>query len=297
MILTIIFFDANNSGARPLDIELARTFLEITRSGSFIAAAERLHITQTTVTARIQNLESALACKLFVRNRSGAHLTDNGQHFVHYAHQLVQVWEASRRDLPLPESRQNQVSIGCEMSLWNPLMAHWLGELRRKTPELALRAEVGDHGHLNKQLTMGLLDIVLVHQPEYSPGVQIEHILDEKLVMVSSAHEREPYIYVDWGEDFRDQHDAALPHLARSSLVVNLGPLALQCLLEYGGHGYFRTRVITKHLHDGNLIRVDGAPEFSYPVYLAQKINKERPSPGLCIDLLKTIIHERDDWS
>jgi Transcriptional regulator len=45
-----------------MDIDLARTFLEIIRSGSFIATAERLHITQTAVTARIQNLESQLSC-------------------------------------------------------------------------------------------------------------------------------------------------------------------------------------------------------------------------------------------
>ncbi|MBF3232891.1 LysR family transcriptional regulator, partial [Pseudomonas aeruginosa] len=43
-----------------MDIDLARTFLEIARSGSFVAAAERLHLTQTAVTARIQNLEGQL---------------------------------------------------------------------------------------------------------------------------------------------------------------------------------------------------------------------------------------------
>ena len=85
-----------------MDIDLARTFLEIIRGGSFIAAAERMHLTQTAVTARIQNLESQLGCRLFVRNRAGARLTDDGERFVAYANQLVQTWEAARRDLPLP---------------------------------------------------------------------------------------------------------------------------------------------------------------------------------------------------
>lgn len=44
-----------------MDIELARTFLEIVRSGSFMAAAERLHVTQTTVTARVHNLRGSSA--------------------------------------------------------------------------------------------------------------------------------------------------------------------------------------------------------------------------------------------
>ena len=41
-----------------MDIELARTFLEITRCGSLAAAAEKLHVTQTAITARVKNLET-----------------------------------------------------------------------------------------------------------------------------------------------------------------------------------------------------------------------------------------------
>ena len=55
-----------------MDIELARTFLQIVRSGSLVAAAEHLHLTQTAISARVQNLESQLNCKLFVRN-AGKH--------------------------------------------------------------------------------------------------------------------------------------------------------------------------------------------------------------------------------
>ena len=83
-----------------MDIELARTFLVIVRSGSFVAAAEQLCVTQTTVTARVKNLEAQLKCPLFVRNRAGASLTIHGEHFVPYAHQLLQTWEAARSTLP-----------------------------------------------------------------------------------------------------------------------------------------------------------------------------------------------------
>ncbi|MEG6666960.1 LysR family transcriptional regulator, partial [Pseudomonas aeruginosa] len=62
-----------------MDIDLARTILEIARSGSFVAAAERQHLTQTADTARIHNLERQLGCQLFVRNRAGARLTADGE--------------------------------------------------------------------------------------------------------------------------------------------------------------------------------------------------------------------------
>ena len=119
-----------------MDIDLARTFLEIIRSGSFIATAERLHITQTAVTARVHNLEEQLGCRLFVRNRAGARLTDDGQRFVAYATQLVQTWEAARRDLPLSQSGDKLLTLGSEVSLCNPLMLAWAQRLRQGWPAM-----------------------------------------------------------------------------------------------------------------------------------------------------------------
>ena len=58
-----------------MDIELARTFLEIVSTGSFIKAADRLHVAQTTVSARVRLLEQQLGRPLFVRNKAGASLT------------------------------------------------------------------------------------------------------------------------------------------------------------------------------------------------------------------------------
>jgi DNA-binding transcriptional LysR family regulator len=40
-----------------MDIELARTFVEVVSTGSFVKAAENLHVAQTTVSARMRLLE------------------------------------------------------------------------------------------------------------------------------------------------------------------------------------------------------------------------------------------------
>ncbi|MCE3246713.1 MAG: LysR family transcriptional regulator, partial [Geminicoccaceae bacterium] len=48
-----------------MDIELARTFLTIVETGSFVRAAERLNVTQTTVSARVRSLEEQLRRPVF----------------------------------------------------------------------------------------------------------------------------------------------------------------------------------------------------------------------------------------
>lgn len=62
-----------------VDVDRARTFLEIVHTGSFLKAADRLHVTQTTVSARIRTLEESLGKRLFVRSRNGVTLTAAGR--------------------------------------------------------------------------------------------------------------------------------------------------------------------------------------------------------------------------
>jgi DNA-binding transcriptional LysR family regulator len=64
-----------------MDTELARTFLTVITSGSFISAADRLHASQSTVSTRIHSLEDRLGCTLFVRNKVGTTLTSAGRQF------------------------------------------------------------------------------------------------------------------------------------------------------------------------------------------------------------------------
>src|SRR5690554_5883859 len=279
-----------------MDIELARTFLSIVRCGSFITAAEQLCVTQTTVTARVKNLEAQLNCSLFVRNRAGARLTVHGEQFLSFAHQLVQTWEAARKALPLPEDLQVQVRIAAEASLWNPLLKDWFMQLTQQRNSYTVDARVHDVLVLRKQLENAELDAVLMHQPHYWPGLQVEHVLEEKLLQVQSVQQSEPYIYVDWGTLFCQQHDAVFPEQAQSALRCNFAPLALQNILQNGGRGYFRSRVVEQHIREGRLQPVPHAPEFSWPIYLVY--NEAQTSGALqhALIVLRQIMQQDVDW-
>ena len=82
-----------------MDIELARTFIEIVSTGSFIKAADRLHVAQTTVSARVRLLEQQLGRPLFVRNKAGASLTPAGEQFLRYAPTFVQLWQRAKQQV------------------------------------------------------------------------------------------------------------------------------------------------------------------------------------------------------
>lgn len=255
-----------------MDITLARTFLEIVAAGSFLGASERLHVTQTAVSARVRTLEELLARKLFVRNKAGASLTPAGEQFVRYATTIVQVWERARHQVAVPPGRRAVLAIGCEIALWDPLLLDWLLWMRHNVPRLALRTEVGAPVDLLTRVAEGIVDIAVMYAPQQRPGLRIELLIEEKLVMVSASKQTKvpdpaDYVYVDWGPEFAAQHSLAFPGLSSAGVVAGLGPLGREYLLAAGGSGYFRLAVVRAHLDSGRLHRVRDAPEFLYPAY------------------------------
>jgi DNA-binding transcriptional LysR family regulator len=224
------------------------------------------------VSVRVQTLEELLGRKLFVRNKAGASLTPAGEQFLRYAPLLVQVWERARHQVAVPPGLRAVVAVAGELSLWNPLLLEWLVWMRRSAPQLAVRTQVGLPESLMNQVAEGVIDIAVLYAPQHRPGLKIEKLTEEKLVLVAAerrkgARRSGDYVYVDWGPEFAAQHNLSFPELANPGTYVGLGPLGLQFILKAGGSGYFRLNAATPYLRSGRLSLVHGAPEFIYPAY------------------------------
>lgn len=256
-----------------MDTELARTFLAVISAGNFINAAERLHVTQSTVSARIHALEQQLGCTLFVRNKAGTTLTAAGRQFQKHAGTLVRTVEYARHDVGVARGFRAALTIGGRFGLWEQLLLHWLPRMRELAPDVSVRAEIGMEADLMQGLVEGRLDIGVMYTPESRPGLTVERLLEETLVLVSTTPRKSglpgnDYVYVDWGPEFYARHSAHFPDLVGPALTVNIGWLGLQHILHHGGSGYFPLRLVRDYLADHRLMRIAGAPEFSQPAYL-----------------------------
>jgi DNA-binding transcriptional LysR family regulator len=262
-----------------MNVDLARTFLEVASTGSFIAAADRLHLTQTAISARIRTLEIQLGRRLFIRNKAGARLTPDGQRFLRHAHALLQVWERACHEVALPPGRVDGISIGAELSLWNPLMADWLVWMNRHNSDLALRAVIDVPSRLLARVEEGSLDLAVLYGPAQRPDLVVELLAEEKLMLVTTNANgeigTEDYVHVDWGPAFEASEQAAFPELVNPAISISLGPLALGYILQVGGSGYFRFGTVRPFLADGRLHPVPGAPEFSHSIHLVYPTRSE----------------------
>lgn len=255
-----------------MDIDQARTFLAITAHGSFLEASRQLHLTQSTISARIQRLEEELEARLFIRNRSGASLTPAGRRFLEYAKRLVLTAEQARHDIGLPSRYRATIRIGGRIALWEGLLPQWVGKMRQVAPDVAIRSEIGFEDDLMRHLIEGTLDIGLMYTPSHSPGLIVEHLFDETLVLVSSRPDDiEPgddYIYVEWGPGFYAQHAQLYPDIERPAQVVNIGWLGVQLILSNGGSCFLPARMAEPFITSGQLFRVKQSPEFIHPAYM-----------------------------
>jgi DNA-binding transcriptional LysR family regulator len=261
-----------------MDIDLTRTFLEVAASGSFVAAAERLHVTQPAVSARIRALEQQLGRALFVRNKAGARLTPAGERFVRHATGLVQGWERARQHVALPPGRKEGINVGGEPTIWSPLLADWLVWMQGNCPDVALRVDVDTPARLLDRAQDGSLDVAVLYNPPQRPGLVYELLLEEKLILVTTSpdgtFDPEQYVYVDWGPNFEANHKAAYPDQPAAAVVVSLGPMALNYIVTVGGAGYFRAGTAAPFIAEGKLFRVPRAPEFSHSAYAVYVANQ-----------------------
>jgi DNA-binding transcriptional LysR family regulator len=132
-----------------------------------------------------------------------------------------------------------------------------------------------------RHLIEGLLDVGVMYSPQSRPGLHMEKLLEERLVLVSTRRRTvdewdEDYVAVDCGPEFRVALGQAFPNLKVPAVSVSLEALGLQHILGYGGSGYFPMRLVRGALAAGRLFQVTGAPEFRRPAYLVYPEDETR---------------------
>jgi len=276
-----------------MDIELARTFIEIVSTGSFIRASERLNVAQTTVSARIRSLEQQLGRPLFVRHKGGASLTPAGEQFLRHAPMFIQLWQRTLHQVAVPPGRRAVLTVGSEVSLSQPLLLDWVLWMRRSLPDIALRVHVDVPQDLINQVASGMVDVAIMYAPQHRPGLKIDLLTEDKLVLVTTSTEARPldtteYVYMDWGPDFMLHHGMNFPDVT-PGILMDLGPLALSYVLAAGGSGYFRMSAVQPHISAGRLHLVPEMPQFAYPVYAVQSASADESVVGPCLAGLHSI--------
>ena len=143
-----------------IDLRLLKYFLEAAREGSITRVAEKLHITQPSLSRQVASLESELGKKLYIRTNYGIRLTEEGLLLRKRAEEMTELEEKILSEIS-GDDIHGTVYIGAGETAGVKHIAHVLKVIREKYPGIKYRMISGDAEDVSSKLDKGLIDFGL----------------------------------------------------------------------------------------------------------------------------------------
>lgn len=175
-----------------MNLEQLRGFAEIAQTSHFTRAAERLHVTQPSLSRQIAALESDLGVELFHRARGNVTLTAAGERLLPIAKRmLADAQTAESMMAELAGLQTGRVRIGATPTLCTSLVVEVVSEYRKRYPGVDIEILERGSKSLIAALVEGQLDLALIVTSVPSEAdravLEREPILSEQLVVASAA--------------------------------------------------------------------------------------------------------------
>ena len=145
-----------------MELRVLRYFVETAREGSMTRAAQRLNVTQPTISNQLAGLERELGQKLFERSNYSIRLTDAGQLLLRRAEDILDMARKTEDEFRAFDDTGGVVAIGCPESDSFKYFARAVRHVRERLPRLSLSLLSGDSAHVTERLDRGLLDFAAV---------------------------------------------------------------------------------------------------------------------------------------
>ncbi|CAN7694132.1 LysR family transcriptional regulator [Mesorhizobium sp. LjRoot246] len=149
-------------------------FQAVMKTGSMTAAARLLNLSQPSISKHIQALEATIGAKLFVREGRGIIPTPTATSMFEEVHVLFD--QASSVDRLLESFSRNarrRLRIGLPAVLRSRFISEVLAHMKTEHKDLALYIAVKDSAILKNWITSGRLDVAIVGEQIYGPGINI----------------------------------------------------------------------------------------------------------------------------
>ena len=149
-----------------MEIRVLRYFLEIAREENMSRAAERLHVSQPTLSRTVKDLEEELGKQLFTRSNYSIHLTDEGMLLRKRAEDLIEMADKITDEFrSLGNTVSGDIYIGCAESYLVKYLARAIKNLNKIYPLIRFHITSGDTEQVEEKLKKGLYDFAFIVEP------------------------------------------------------------------------------------------------------------------------------------
>ena len=174
-----------------MDTKSLRHFLSLAETLHFGRASAIAHVSPSTLSRSIQQLEEKLGVLLFERDNRTVSLTPEGLRFESYARETLSQWSSIQNEL-MAESTElkGEISVYCSVTASYSFLYEILNRFRQHYPSIEIKLHTGDPDSAIEHVMSGKEDIVMSARPEQMPnGLKFHSIGLSPLTFIAPAND------------------------------------------------------------------------------------------------------------
>lgn len=260
-----------------------RYFLEVAKTGNITRAAERLGVTQPSLSVALKKLEQKSGVTLLERSKQGVFLTRQGSLLAKTAERMLADWEREIRMVTQGSLRpMGQYTMGSHVSVAQYTMPGFMPLILDKFPEVEFRLIHDLSRKITESVVSRECDIGLVINPVPHPDLVMHKLLTDEVTLFKHPHYHGDVLILD---PALKQSQTLLKNVRKAfdyKREIHTSSLDLiRTLCETkAGVGILPTRVaeVSK-----KIIPVENAPHFKDELFLIYRVERRKEPSFLAL--------------
>ncbi len=296
-----------------LEMRQIQVFLAVSELLNFSRAAEKIHLTQPTVSGHLKALEKHLKVKLIERGKRGVHLTPAGELFHPFARRIFALQDRAAKELNLyANAATGNLEIGGSNTPGEYILPALIGHFSTQHRQARITLKIGDSNSITNLIADGELELGLVGAPAPENEFNSHRCRADELILAASSEiiaelkipqqltsdnlRKLPFIIREKGSGTRRTFENALPktglnYLSELNIIAEMGSAEAirQALKNHLGVAIVSNLAVAEDLESEKLTKLllPGEPIYR-PFYLIS--NRDRTLSPLAESLSKFIL-------
>ncbi|MBT4790614.1 MAG: LysR family transcriptional regulator [Halobacteriovoraceae bacterium] len=262
-------------------------FIETANTSNLSRAAERVGISQPSLSLSIKRIELSLGAEVFIRSKKGVTLTKPGKNLLKHSKILMQYWDQLRSEaLASINDISGSLSLGCHPSVGLYTLDKFLPSIFNLFPELEIALKHDLSRKITEQVISLDIDVGLVINPVRHPDLVIHNLCEDVVTLWTNGHKSKILDYKSGDAilicdpallQTKDLQDKLKRKGIRFSRIITSNNLEnITNLVSAGaGIGIIPSRIVEK-LAGKKLKMIKGAPKFKDTLSVIYRVENRK---------------------
>jgi DNA-binding transcriptional LysR family regulator len=171
-----------------MDLVLIRSLIAVADAGSISDAAEQVHVSQSALSRRLQQLEADLGAQLLVRGRHGVELTDLGRQALEAGRSMVARYDSVRRSIVEQQNLERGiVRIGGGATVTSFVLPSAIASFQSRYPGIKFYVKEAGSSEIAASVVAGDLELGVLTLPLAARDLQTEVLVFDEIVLVARS--------------------------------------------------------------------------------------------------------------